>query len=56
MLTAFKEQSKIQFVEFTDDSKEKWLVVEYMPDSDKDCSELIEKIVKDIETLLQDGP
>lgn len=53
ILKAFKKQPDIQFVPFTDDSDDEWLVVGYKPESDKDCSELIAKIVTDIENLLQ---
>lgn len=54
MQAAFREQYGNRVLPFEDDGE--YLVVGYMPDSDKDCSELIEKIVTDIEDLLQDGP
>lgn len=54
ILNAFKKQSGIKFVDFTDDEKEEWLVVGYkLPEPGKDCSELIAEIVTDIEDLLQ---
>ena len=54
ILNAFKKQSGIKFVDFTDEEDEEWLIVGYeLPDPDKDCSKLIAKIVKDIEDLLQ---
>lgn len=55
ILNAFKERSEIQFGIFEDDYDEEWLVVRYeLPDPCTDCSELIEKIVMDIETLLRE--
>ena len=53
ILNAFKKQPKIQFDDFEDDSKEKWLVVKYKPKPGEDCSELIAKIVTHIENLLR---
>ena len=53
ILNAFKKQFEIN-VDFTDDEDGEWLVVGYKsPEPDKDCSELITKIVKDIEDFLQ---
>ena len=47
------KQSEIDFIDFNDDDGE-WLVVGYnLPEPDKDCSELIAKIAKDIEALLR---
>ena len=47
------KQSEIEFIDFNDDDGE-WLVVGYnLPEPDKDCSELIDKIVTDIENLLR---
>lgn len=52
ILNAFKKQSK--FVDFTDEHNQEWLVIEYKPGPDTDCSELIGDIVTDIETLLRE--
>lgn len=54
ILNAFKKQSGIKFVDFTDEEDGKWLVVGYkLPEPDKDCSKLITEIVTDIKNLLR---
>ena len=54
ILNAFKKQSGIKFVDFTDEEDGKWLVVGYeLPEPNEDCSKLIAKIVTDIENLLR---
>ena len=57
-LNSFKKQSEIKFVDFKDEDDGEWLIAGYkLPEPDKDCSELIAKIVTDIENLLrQDEP
>ena len=54
MQAAFREQYGNRVLPFEDDGE--YLVVGYMPEPCVDCNALIETIVKDIETLLQDGP
>ena len=54
MQAAFREQYGNRVLSFEDDGE--YLVVGYMPEPCVDCNARIETIVKDIETLLQDGP